>query len=80
MIKHGAVPINKEAILKTITVSCRLEERYLKQLKEVTDRKERTVSWMVRRIIVEYLTQPEPPAATQSKPPRGRRTRRPTNR
>ena len=43
--------------MKTITVSCRLEERYLKQLREVTDRTDRTISWTLRQIVIDALDQ-----------------------
>ena len=51
----------------TITVSCRLEQEYLKQLKELSDRTDRSVSRTLRRIVINALT--------SRKPPRNRRTR-----
>lgn len=50
----------------TITVSCRLEPEYITQLKKLSDRTDRTVSRILRRIVIDALTQPEKPAA---KPP-----------
>ena len=43
--------------MKTITVSCRLEPEYITQLKKLSDRTDRTVSWILRRIVIDTLTQ-----------------------
>ena len=43
--------------MKTITVSCRLEPEYITQLKELSDRTDRTVSRILRRIVIDALTQ-----------------------
>lgn len=43
--------------MKTIPVSCRLEPAYITQLKKLSDRTDRTVSWILRRIVIDALTQ-----------------------
>ncbi len=47
---------------KTITVSCRLEEDYLRQLKQIGEREDRTVSRVLRRIVLDALTRRSIPA------------------
>ena len=51
-------------------VSCRLEERYIKQLKQLSTRKERTVSWILRRIVIDALTQRRSVPAARIRRPR----------
>lgn len=41
----------------THVVSCRLEERYITQLKKISDSHDRTVSRTVRRIVIDALDQ-----------------------
>lgn len=41
----------------TITVSCRLEPEYITQLKKLSDRTDRTVSRILRRIVIDALDQ-----------------------
>ncbi len=53
----------------TITVSCRLEQKYVNQLKQISSAHDRTVSRTLRRIVIDTLTRRD---AT----PRPRRPRR----
>lgn len=54
---------------RTTTVSCRLEEEYIRQLRHLSERTERTVSWTLRRIVIDALTRRSIPA-THTRQPR----------
>ena len=53
---------------KTTTVSCRLEDEYIRQLKQIGEREDCTVSRVLRRIVLDALTR------RYSVPTRTRRT------
>lgn len=51
-------------------VSCRLEERYITKLKQISDRADRSVSRTVRRILINALTSRTPPRNRRTRPTR----------
>ena len=48
--------MKKKRHIATSTVSCRLEKHYLKQLKELSASTDHTVSWTLRRIVINALS------------------------
>ena len=56
----------------TNIVSCRLEERYINQLKQLSDRTDRTVSRTLRRIVIDALTRRSMSGRRDPKPEKSR--------